>query len=72
MRLSRLNLLTAAVALIASVVWFAIGQVWAGIVSTACSLVWLVLAIARLRSPASEPGPARRMARRLSRLLIWS
>jgi hypothetical protein len=71
MKLSRLNFVTALVAFLASGVWFAAGQNVTGVVWLACSLVWLALAIARLRSPAVEPHPASRLARRVSRLLLW-
>jgi hypothetical protein len=72
MKLNRLNFITALVAFLASGVWFATGQNVTGLIWLACSLVWLALAIARLRSSAVEPHPASRVARRLSRLLLWS
>lgn len=72
MSLSRLNLVTAFVAFLASFVWFATGQNATGAVWLASSLVWLALAVTRLRSSNVEPHPASRLAHRLSRLLIWS
>lgn len=72
MKLSRLNLLTALVSLCASAVWFAYGENATGLIWLVCSLVWLVLAIAHLRSSTDEPNPVRRLARRLSRMLLWS
>jgi hypothetical protein len=72
MRVNYLNALTALISLLASGVWFAIGQSFAGLIWLVCSLVWLALAIAYLRSSAEEPNPVRRLARRLSRMLLWS
>ncbi len=72
MKLSRLNLLTAVISLLASLVWFAIGQIAAGFIWFVCSLVWLALAISRLRHSIEEPNPTARLVRRLSRMLLWS
>jgi hypothetical protein len=71
MKLNRLNLWTALVSLVASGVWFVAGQVATGFVWLVCSLVWLILAIVRLRSTVIEPDPVSRLARRLSRMLLW-
>ncbi len=72
MKLNRLNCVTALVVFLVSAVWFATGQNVTGLIWLVCSLVWLTLALARLRSPAVEPHPSRRLARSLSRLLLWS
>ncbi len=72
MKLNRLNLVTALVSLAAALVWILIGQTAAGMIWLVCSLVWVVLALAGLRSSEYEPSPARRLARRLSRMLLWS
>ncbi len=72
MNLSLLNLLTAVISLLASLVWFALGQTVTGLIWFACSLVWLALTVARLRTPADEPHPMARLLRRLSRMLTWS
>ncbi len=73
MKLSRLNLLTAVVALGASLVWFATGQIATGLIWLGCSVVWLALALYRCFRPSiGEPNPMGRLARRLSRMLLWS
>ncbi len=72
MKLACLNLLTAHVSFAASVIWFAIGQSLDGLIWLACSVVWLALALASLRSPIDEPHPVRRFCRRLSRMFLWS
>jgi hypothetical protein len=72
MRLSRLNLWTAIVSLVASLVWFATGQMATGLIWLALSLVWLALALGRLRSSIEEPQAMARLVRRLSRMLLWS
>jgi hypothetical protein len=72
MKLSRLNLLTAIVSVVASLVWFVIGQIVTGLIWLACSLVWLTLAIFGLHHPDEEPHPIARLMRRLSRMLLWS
>ncbi len=72
MKLSRLNLVTAVVALLASGVWFALGQNLTAVIWLACSVVWLSAAIVRFRSASVEPHPVSRVVRRLSRLLLWS
>lgn len=72
MRLSRLNLLTATASLAASLLWIGIGQNATGFIWLACSLVWLALAVGRLRHPVEEPHPIARLMRRLSRMLLWS
>lgn len=71
MSLSRLNLLTAMISLLASFVWLASGHVADGLFWLACSVVWLALAVARLRSPGDEPRPLARLLRRVSRMLLW-
>jgi hypothetical protein len=72
MKLSRLNLLTAVISLVASLVWFATGQNATGLIWLVCSFVWLALAIARLRRSMDEPFPMAQLLRRLSRMLLWS
>jgi len=72
MELSRLNLVTAVISLVACLVWLATGQNATGFIWLACSLVWLALAIDRLRSTVEEPHPIARLMRRLSRMLLWS
>jgi hypothetical protein len=72
MKVNRLNLLTALVSFAASGVWLATGQSATGLVWLICSVAWLTLAIAGFRASTDEPHPLRRLARRLSRMLIWS
>ncbi len=72
MKLSWLNFVTAVISLVASLVWFAIGQNVTGLIWLACSLVWLVLAIGKVRRPVVEPHPMPRLMSRLSRILLWS
>jgi hypothetical protein len=72
MKLSRLNLMTAVIALVVSLVWFAIGQNATGLIWLGCSLAWVALAIGRLRRPVEAPHPMARLMRRLSRMLLWS
>ncbi len=72
MKLSHLNFLTAIISLFASLVWLATGQNATGFIWLACSLVWLALAIGRLRTSIEEPHPIKRLMRRLSRMLLWS
>lgn len=72
MKLHRLNVLSAFISLAVSCLWLAIGQTATGFIWLVCSLIWLVLGIAHLRTSDTEPHPMRRLARRLSRLLIWS
>ena len=68
----RLNLLAAVISLIASLVWFVMGQNATGLFWLACSLIWLALAIARLRRSIDEAHPIARLVRRLSHMLVWS
>ncbi len=72
MKLSRLNLLSALVSFVLSCVWLAMGQSVSGIIWLVCSLVWLALSLAPGESSATEDHPTTRLARRLSRLLMWS
>jgi len=72
MKLSRLNLMTAVIALVVSLVWFAIGRYATGLIWFACGLVWLALAIGRLRRSVEAPHPMAGLMRRLSRMLLWS
>jgi hypothetical protein len=72
MKLGRLNCLTALIAFLASALWFATGQNVTGLIWLACSLVWLVLAVARMRSSKIEFDHTGRLFRRLHRLLLWS
>jgi hypothetical protein len=72
MKLSRLNLLTAGISLVASLVWVAIGQNAAGFIWFVCSLVWLGLTAGHLRSATEESYPMARLMRRLWRMAIWS
>ena len=65
-------MIAALISLGASFVWFATGQVATGVIWLVCSVVWLGVGLVRLRSPATEPEPMRHLARRLSRLLLWS
>ena len=71
MKLSYLNFWTAVISLLASLVWFAIGDGLSGLIWFVFSLVWLVRAVARLRSPDHEPRPGGRLARRFWRMLLW-
>ncbi|HVX65731.1 MAG TPA: hypothetical protein VHA11_03970 [Bryobacteraceae bacterium] len=71
MKRHRLNLLTALGSLGGSAVWFATGQSATGFIWLVASLIWLGAATMRFRLPAEEPAPAKRLARRLSRMLLW-
>ncbi len=72
MRLSHLNLLTALLSLLGSLIYLATGDAVVGLVWLAISLVWLVVGIYTLsRSGETEEFPLRRLARRLSRLLMF-
>jgi hypothetical protein len=72
MTLNRLNVLCALISFVASCIWLAMGQVPSGLIWLACSLGWLTLGIIRRGSSIHEPHPMRRIANRLSRLLLWS
>ncbi len=72
MRLSRLNVLAAVISSVAGCLWLAMGDALSGLIWLACSLVWLTLAITRRSSSISEPHPVKRLAHRISRLLLWS
>jgi hypothetical protein len=69
---SQLNLVMAVASFVGSVGWFAIGQNPTGLIWFIGSLIWLIIAICRMRDSAEEPRPLARLARRLSRLLLWS
>jgi|GEM_PF-2342081 len=71
MKLNRLNLWTALVSFVASGIWFFTGQVATGCIWLIFSLIWLILAVIRLRSTVIERNPVSRLAHRLSRMLIW-
>lgn len=71
MNLCRLNLLTALASLAGACLWLAIGQNPTGLIWLVCSLVWLILGVAHAKSSKREPDSMRRLARRVSRLLLW-
>ncbi len=71
MRLAHLNLWSALLSLLGSVVWLVLGEAPSGLVWLAASLVWVALAIGYARNPSTEPHPLRRLARRVSRLLLF-
>jgi hypothetical protein len=72
MKPRRLNLISAMAALAGSLLWLALGQLFAGAVWFAASLVWVWMALKRYRDPEREPNSAGTLVRRLSRLLLWS
>ncbi len=57
MKPRRLNLISALAALAGSLVWLALGQLFAGAVWFAASLVWGWMAAARYRGPAASRIP---------------
>ena len=72
MQLHKVHALAAAAALAGSVLWFVSAQYATGLIWLAAGAVWLAAAAKRRRSPECEPRPANRLARKLSRLLLWS
>jgi hypothetical protein len=68
---ARLNLICAALAFVGSLILAAFGIVSA-FIWLAASLVWLILALSRRRTLATVDSPGRKIARRLSRLLLFS
>jgi hypothetical protein len=72
MRLGYLNLLTALLSLAGSLFYLSTGNVVVGVVWLAISLVWLAAGFYTLtRSRAPEEFPLRRLARRVSRLVMF-
>jgi hypothetical protein len=72
MRLGYLNLLTALLSLVGSLIYLFTGNVVVGVVWLGISLAWLAIGIYTLsRSSETEEFPLRRLARRFSRLLMF-
>jgi len=72
MRLGYLNLLTALLSLVGSLIYLFTGNVVVGVVWLAVSLAWLAIGIYTLsRSSETEEFPLRRLVRRFSRLLMF-
>lgn len=71
MRLSQLNLIAALASLVGAFVLLIFGDVVGGLIWLAASVVWLVLAIFSRRRRERAPFALRRLARRLSRLLLY-
>ena len=71
-KLHRVNLIAALISLAGACVWFATAQTVTGMIWLVCSLVWLASGVAHRRSLATEREPMKRLARRVSRLLLWS
>jgi hypothetical protein len=76
----KLSVLTAALSLVGAILWLALGRAAPGIIWTVISLGWLVAAMVQRSRPdesngpdGMEPAPARRLARRFLRLILyWS
>jgi hypothetical protein len=72
MKLGHLNLLTALLSLVGSLIYLATGDAAVGVAWLAISLVWLAAGFYMLsRSDETEEFPLRRLARRVSRLLMF-
>ena len=71
MTVSRLNLLTALLSLIGALVALFLGNALVGLLWLAITLVWLLLAVRAAGKRDYEHQPFSRLARRLSRLLLW-
>jgi hypothetical protein len=67
-----LNLLCALLSLIGSVLWLLLGDVISGLIWAGASLLWVVVAVFRVRDSSGVADAASRIGRRLSRLLLWS
>jgi hypothetical protein len=67
-----LNLLCALLSLIGSVLWLLLGDVISGLIWAGASLLWVVVAVFRVRDSSDVADAASRIGRRLSRLLLWS
>jgi hypothetical protein len=74
MRGAHLSLLTAAIALLGTAIWLALGEPMHGLFWAAITIVWLVTALIQFRLTREiEPNPGRRLLRRFSRLILfWS
>jgi hypothetical protein len=72
MSLSRLNLICSILSAAGALVLILFSDPFGGLVWLAASFVWLVLAFRYRNAPPREPHAARRIGRRLARLLIWS
>ncbi len=72
MKVSRLNLLTALLSLAGALIALFFGEVFAGLLWLAISVVWLLLAVLKARKPDYEGEPLQRLRRRLWRMLLWS
>ena len=72
MKLGHLNLITALLSLSGAILWMALGNVVLGLVWLGLSAVWAGAAILSLaRRQTVEAAPVRRLARRISRMLLW-
>lgn len=71
MRLAYLNLLTALISLLAAVIWTFGGSVMVGLIWAGASLAWMAAAVYAARHGGTEPRPAPRLLRRLSRMLMY-
>jgi hypothetical protein len=70
-RLFYLNLVCALLSLLGSVLWLLLGDAISGLVWAGASLLWVVVAVIRVRDSNIVPDAARRIGRRLSHLLLW-
>lgn len=71
MRLCYLNLVSAGLAVLGGILWLLLGEAVPGLVWLGVSLVWLLLAGRSLSDTERERFPFRRLARRISRLLLF-
>lgn len=71
MSLTRLNLIAAGVALAGVFLLLALGYGFEALVWAIAALVWLAVAIWRLRDQSREDRPGARLLRRFSRLFMW-
>ena len=73
MTAAKVNLVAAFLALVGGIIWTLIGDVVSGLIWLAVSVVWLAAGIAKFRqSGETEAHPIRTLARKFSRLFLWS
>ncbi len=71
MTTGRLNKLSAAFCATGAVLLFAVREPFAAFLWILLSLIWFLTGFTR-RGRRPEPAPGRKLARRISRLLMWS
>jgi hypothetical protein len=69
---SRLNRVSSAISLLGALILaFVFNRPDYGFVWLSASIVWFVMSLRKKRDSPAEPAPVRRIARRLSRLILW-